>query len=72
MLPTNVMQPIYHTLPLCVARQVSCTMLSDLHPHNRDGCITFVADTHVYYIKGVASMGRAARPAPCRRDASAT
>jgi hypothetical protein len=39
-------------------------MLSDLHPHDRDGCITFVADTHVYYIKGVASMGRAARPLP--------
>ena len=48
--------------PLHVARQVNCTLLRDLHPHDRDGCITFVADTHVYYIRGVASMGSAACP----------
>ena len=43
------------------ARQVTCTMLRDLHPHDRDSYITFVSETHVYYIKGVASMGTTAR-----------
>ena len=39
------------------AEQVECTWLSSAHPHERDAYLTFVEDTHTYYIRGKKSLG---------------
>jgi hypothetical protein len=41
------------------AEQVECTWLSSAHPHERDAYLTFVEDTHTYYIRGKKSLGAA-------------
>jgi hypothetical protein len=39
------------------ASEAECTLLKSLHPHFRDRRITFVADTHTYYVDGRPTMG---------------
>ena len=39
------------------ASEAECTLLKSLHPHVRDRRITFVADTHTYYVDGRPTMG---------------